>query len=438
MKVHVIGSGYVGLVSGACFASVGNDVVLVDIDKEKIRTLKEGKSPIFEPGLEEMLLANIDAGRLTFSTDTTASVSDADVVFLAVGTPSAEDGSVDLSALMAAAADVARGISNYTLIVTKSTVPVGTSRKLNAWMREHTTVPFDVASNPEFLKEGAAVGDFLNPDRVVVGTDSERALETLRRLYGPFMHREDRLIAMDPTSAELTKYACNAMLATRISLMNELTALCESVGADIRKIQHGVGTDRRIGRDFLYASLGYGGSCFPKDVRALLSMRKDHARPMQLVQATYDVNLRQQRRFFDRISAAFGGDLNGVRVMIWGLAFKARTDDVRESASMTVVKHLLDGGAQVTVHDPKAMDTARALLGDRVTYAADPYLGAQGADLLVIGTEWKDYRMLQLARLAECMKGRLIFDGRNLYDAALFEGSDFTYHSIGRPSVLPS
>ena len=437
MKVHVIGSGYVGLVTGACFASVGNQVTLVDIDEAKIKRLQQGESPIFEPGLEEMLTANIAAGRLTFSTDTTATVGGADIVFLAVGTPSAEDGSVDLSALWAAARDVARGIEEHAVVVTKSTVPVGTARKLKAWMQDHTTVAFDIASNPEFLKEGAAVSDFLNPDRVVVGTDSDRALEALRRLYSPFMHREDRLIAMDPTSAELTKYACNAMLATRISLMNELTGLCESVGADIRKIQHGVGTDKRIGRDFLYASLGYGGSCFPKDVRALMSMGGEHGRPMQLVQATYDVNQEQQRRFFQRIADAFEGDLVGVKVMVWGLAFKARTDDIRESAAMTIVELLLDAGATVTVHDPKALDNARSVLGERVTYAADPYLDATGADALVIATEWKEYRVLQLDHLSSCMHGRRIFDGRNLYDASLFSGSEFTYHSIGRPSVHP-
>jgi UDPglucose 6-dehydrogenase len=435
MRVAVVGSGYVGLVAGACFASVGNDVWLIDIDPHKVELLRQGRSPIFEPGLEELLRQGLANGRLHFTTQTEEGVAGAEAIFLAVGTPSRADGSVDLRYVEAAARAVGRGLTHYAVVVNKSTVPVGTTRRVAAWLAEETTQPFDVASNPEFLKEGAALEDFFRPDRVVLGVTSERARQTLRALYQPFMAREDRILEMDPISAELTKYACNAMLASRVSFMNELSRLAEVYGADIDQIRRGMGSDQRIGPQFLYASLGYGGSCFPKDVRALVAMGQEAHQPMQLIEAVQRVNDEQRERLFRKISAHFGHRLHGVRFAVWGLAFKARTDDVRESAAITIVQRLIGAGAEVTAHDPQALETARALLGDRVSYTASMTASLEGAAALVICTEWQDYRMPDLKLLRHKLSERTIFDGRNLYPLDRFQGSGLRYVSIGRPVI---
>jgi len=435
MRVSVIGSGYVGLVAGACLSNTGNTVTLVDINPEKVAMLERGEIPIFEPGLGEIVSANTKAKRLFFTTDTASAVADAQVVYLAVGTPSAPDGSVDMSQIDSAAAAIGKGLRDYAVLVIKSTVPVGTNQRVHDIVANHTDVDFDVVSNPEFLKEGAAVSDFLKPDRVVLGLDSDRALKVMRHIYAPFMHREDRLLVMDPASAELTKYACNAMLAARISFMNELSRLCDYFHADIGKIRHGMGTDRRIGPDFLYASLGYGGSCFPKDVRALLTMGRMANLPMRMIESTSLVNNEQRERVVRTILRHFGDNVQGRRIAVWGLAFKARTDDTRESAAITVAQRLVGAGASVAVTDPKALETGRDALGDAVDYHEDMYEACRDAEALVIATEWQEYRLPDLDRLGELMKDKVIFDGRNLYKLDFFDGTGFTYISIGRPAV---
>jgi UDPglucose 6-dehydrogenase len=437
MRVSVIGCGYVGLVAGACFADAGNDVVVMDIDEDKIAGLAQGHIPIFEPGLAELVQSSAKAGRLSFTTDTSAAVSEADVVFLAVGTPSAPDGAVDMQYVEAAATAVGKALTRYTVLVNKSTVPVGTQKRVTELVRAVTKQPFDVVSNPEFLKEGAALADFHKPDRVVIGSESPRAIEIMRTLYAPFMRREERLLVMDPASAELTKYACNAMLATRISFMNELARLCDVFGADIHRIRRGMGTDRRIGPDFLYASLGYGGSCFPKDVQALMTMGHVTNQPMRIVTAVHQANVAQREAMFARILHHFGGSLHGKRLGVWGLAFKAKTDDVRDSAAITVVQRLIGAGAEVVVHDPAAIETARVILGTRATYAERMYDAVEGVDALVVCTEWQEYRMPDLARLESTMRGNVIFDGRNLYDIERFRGTGLHYFSIGRPAHIP-
>lgn len=442
MRLTVIGSGYVGLVAGACFSDAGNDVTMVDLVPEKVALLRSGVVPIYEPGLAEIIQANVERGRLSFTTDASSCVPDSDVVVLAVGTPSAPSGGVDLRALDGAARDVAKHLRDYTVVVTKSTVPPGTQRRLTELFRDllaqtDAQVEVDVVANPEFLKEGTAVSDFLSPDRVIIGADSTRAHEVMSRLYAPFMRRERRLLAMDPLSAELTKYACNAMLATRISFMNELSRLCDQLGADVSQIRAGMGTDHRIGPHFLYASLGYGGSCFPKDVQALAHAGAAAGVPLGIVEATQRANAQQREDMVQRILRHFDGTVSGRRFGVWGLAFKARTDDVRESAALHVVSRLCDAGAHVTVHDPKALETARAVLGDRVTYTSDMMEAVDGADALVVCTEWSDYRMPDLAALADRMVGRVVFDGRNLYERDLFIGTEFTYLCVGRPPVRP-
>jgi len=435
MKISVIGAGYVGLVAAGCFADTGNDVSMVDIDASRIDRLRSGKLPIYEPGLLEITVRNAEAGRLTYTTEIGPSVAGADVVILAVGTPSRPDGSVDLSWIDAAAAQVGRALQGYAVVATKSTVPVGTNARISKIIREVSDHPFDYVANPEFLKEGAAVSDFQKPDRVIIGTDSPRARDRMRQLYAPFMRRSDRILFMDATSAELTKYACNAMLATRISFVNELARLCESVGADITSIRRGMGTDHRIGPDFLYPSLGYGGSCFPKDVQALIHMGADNASPMTVVGAVHSANLAQHERMFSRLSDYFGGDLKGRRIGVWGLAFKARTDDVRCSPALAVVRRLLAGGAEVLAHDPEAIETTRAELGDSVTYCERMYDAVSDVDALLICTEWQQYRTPDFDRIRQGMRGAVIFDGRNLYDPDWMTGKGLAYHSIGRATV---
>jgi UDPglucose 6-dehydrogenase len=435
MKISVMGAGYVGLVAAACFADTGNDVSMVDIDERRIARLRSGKLPIFEPGLLEIVLRNAEAGRLTYTTEIGPSVAGAEVVILAVGTPSSPDGSVDMSWIDAVAEQVGRSLEGYTVVATKSTVPVGTSERITRILRSVSDASFDYVANPEFLKEGAALSDFQKPDRVIIGTDSVRAQKLMRQLYAPFMRRNDRLLFMDVTSAELTKYACNAMLATRISFVNELARLCESVGADITAIRRGMGTDPRIGPDFLYPSLGYGGSCFPKDIQALIHMGALNDSPMTVVASVHSANLEQRERMYSRILAHFDGDITGKRIGVWGLAFKARTDDVRHSPAITVVQRLVEAGATVAAHDPEALENARLELGDTVAYCDRMYDALTDADALLICTEWQQYQTPDFERMAAAMAGSVIFDGRNLYNPEWIEGKGLTYYSIGRRTV---
>ena len=438
MKLAVIGSGYVGLVAGACFSDTGNDVTMVDIDPARIDMLNQGQLPIYEPGLGEILRRNAAGGRLTFTSDLPAAVGVAEVVILAVGTPSAPDGRVDMQWMDAAARQVAGAIASYTVIVTKSTVPVGTHKRVSDIIAAGTDVEFDYVSNPEFLKEGAAVGDFMKPDRVILGLSGDRALQVMRHLYSPFMRRGDRILVMDPASAELTKYACNAMLATRISFMNELSQMCDHFGADVTHVRRGMGTDHRIGPDFLYPSLGYGGSCFPKDVQGMIAMGRSANRPVRVVEAVHLANVEQREAMFARIKHYFGSQLGACKIAVWGLAFKARTDDVRESPAITIVQRLVGAGASLAVHDPQAMETAKTILGDKqIEYCPHMYDPLKDADALVVCTEWQEFRTPDFARMAGLMAGDVIFDGRNLYDLEWIANTPFRYYSIGRPAVNP-
>ena len=438
MKLAVIGSGYVGLVAGACFSDTGNDVTMVDIDPARIDMLNQGQLPIYEPGLGEILRRNAAGGRLTFTSDLPAAVGVAEVVILAVGTPSAPDGRVDMQWMDAAARQVAGAITSYTVIVAKSTVPVGTHKRVSDIIAAGTDVEFDYVSNPEFLKEGAAVGDFMKPDRVILGLNSDRALQVMRHLYAPFMRRGDRILVMDPASAELTKYACNAMLATRISFMNELSQMCDYFGADVTHIRRGMGSDHRIGPDFLYPSLGYGGSCFPKDVQGMIAMGRSANRPVRVVEAVHLANIEQREAMFNRIKHYFGSRLGACKIAVWGLAFKARTDDVRESPAITIVQRLVGAGASLAVHDPQAMETAKTILGDKqIEYCPHMYDPLKDADALVVCTEWQEFRTPDFARMADLMAGDVIFDGRNLYDLEWIANTPFRYYSVGRPAVNP-
>jgi len=437
MRLSVIGSGYVGLVLGTCFSDTGNQVTVVDIDAEKVAMLNRGELPIFEPNLQEIVTRNAQEGRLTFTTDLPAAVRDAEVVFLAVGTPSADDGTVDMRAIDTAARQVGEAIVDYTVIATKSTVPVGTHQRLTDIIRSVTDVPFDYVANPEFLKEGAAVNDFMKPERVIVGVTSDRALGVLRRLYAPFMRRSNRLLVMDPASAELTKYACNAMLATRVTFMNEVARLCDRVGANVDNVRRGMGTDHRIGPDFLFPSLGYGGSCFPKDVKALVSMGRMTNHPLRIIEAV-DLANREQREFmFEKIRSHFDGRLQDKTFAVWGLAFKAGTDDIRESPSLTIIQRLVGAGASVSAHDPKAASNARDALGDKqIAYCDDMYETLPGAAALVVCTEWSQYRTPDFGRIASLLATPVIFDGRNLYDLAWMADAGLAYYSVGRPPVV--
>ncbi len=432
MKVTVVGTGYVGLVVGACLAETGNDVVCADTDAAKIAGLKDNRVPIYEPGLEALVSRNQREGRLAFATDVGAAVRHADIVFIAVGTPPDEDGSADLRHVLDVARTIGQHMDRTKIVATKSTVPVGTAQRVRAEISRHTTVPFHVCANPEFLKEGAAVDDFMKPDRVIVGVDSEDAKPTLEELYAPFVRTGNPLLFMDVASAEMTKYAANAMLATRISFMNEIAALCEAVGADVSLVRHGVGSDRRIGSAFLFPGPGYGGSCFPKDVLALLRTSAERGVSLDVLAAVDATNGRQKRLLFEKLNRHFDGSLAGRVVAVWGLAFKAETDDVRESPALVLVEALLAAGAVVRAHDPAAMDRARAQLGDRVHYASHAYDAIEGAEALAIVTEWREYRNPDFARMGQLMKRPLIVDGRNLYDPAKLERLGFTYDSIGR------
>jgi UDPglucose 6-dehydrogenase len=432
MRIAVIGTGYVGLVAGTCFAESGNTVTCVDIDEKKIRRLKDGDVPIYEPGLEELLRRNLADGRLKFTTSYAEAIPGAEVAFIAVGTPSGEDGSADLKYVLEAARAIARHMNGYLVVVDKSTVPVGTAKKVEQAMREETRHPFDVVSNPEFLKEGAAIDDFLKPDRVVIGSESPRAREVMEVLYAPFVRTGNPIIHMDRVSAELTKYAANAMLATRISFMNEIANICSLVGASVDQVRKGIGTDARIGSRFLFAGLGYGGSCFPKDVKAVVHTSSELGYDFRILQAVEQVNERQKRLLFERIHQHFGGKLAGKRFAIWGLSFKPNTDDMREAPALVVVQALLEAGARVRVYDPEAMQECRTHhFKDRIEYAANPMDAIQGAHGLVLITEWNEFRNPNFDEVKLALAEPVIFDGRNIYPRRVLERLGFTYYGIG-------
>lgn len=436
MKIAIVGTGYVGLVSGACFAEMGIDVTCVDIDQAKIERLRAGDIPIYEPGLDELVLRNSQEGRLHFTTRLADCLDGVEAVFSAVGTPPDEDGSADLRYVLEVAREVGRHMQHYLVVVTKSTVPVGTAHKVEAAIREELTkrgvdIPFDVASNPEFLKEGSAIKDFMSPDRVVVGVESEKARELMTRLYAPFMLNNFRVIFTDVPSAEMIKYAANSMLATRISFMNDIANLCELVGADVNQVRKGIGSDTRIGSKFLYPGCGYGGSCFPKDVKALVQTAEQNGYDMRVLKAVEEVNERQKSVLFEKLRRHYG-DLQGKTIALWGLAFKAETDDMREATSLVTIGHLLEAGCTVRVFDPAAMDEARRRLGDAVIYASDIYDAAKGADALLLLTEWKQFRLPSWARVHDLMRNPIVFDGRNIYDPAEMRKNGFEYYSIGR------
>lgn len=432
MKVTVVGTGYVGLVVGACLAETGNDVICGDVDAKKIEGLNQDILPIYEPGLEEYVHRNRVAGRLTFTTDIPAAIAAADVIFIAVGTPPDEDGSADLKHVLAVADQIGKHAAREVVVVTKSTVPVGTAEKVAEAIRPQAKVPFHMCSNPEFLKEGAAVDDFMKPDRVVVGIESDIARERMGELYAPFVRTGKPIIFMDIPSAEMTKYAANAMLATRISFMNEIANLCERVGANVDLVRKGIGSDARIGPAFLFPGPGYGGSCFPKDVKALMRTSEERGAPMGVLQAVEAANERQKHRLFEKVNAAFGGALRGKRIALWGLAFKANTDDMRESPALVLIDELLAAGATVVAHDPAAMHETQRRIGDRITYAESNYAAAESADALVIVTDWNEYRFPDFARVKAALKTPVLIDGRNLYDPAKMQALGFTYRSIGR------
>lgn len=437
MKIAIVGTGYVGLVSGACFSEMGIDVTCVDIDERKISKLLNGEIPIYEPGLEELVKRNVEAGRLHFTTDLTTCLDDVEVVFSAVGTPPDEDGSADLKYVLEVARTFGRNIKKYTILVTKSTVPVGTAKKVKAAILEELekrgeNVDFEVASNPEFLKEGAAIKDFMSPDRVVVGVESERAQKVMTKLYRPFLMNNFRVYFMDVPSAEMTKYAANAMLATRISFMNDIANLCELVGANVDNVRKGIGTDDRIGKRFLYAGCGYGGSCFPKDVKALVHTGLENGYHLRVIEAVEEVNERQKYVVFNKLRKAFDGNLKGKRIAIWGLAFKPETDDMREAPALVIIDELLKAGAEVIVYDPIAMDECRRRIGDVVAYAKDMYEAVIDADAIALVTEWKLFRMPSWAIIHKAMKGNVIVDGRNIYDGEELKEMGFIYSRIGQ------
>lgn len=436
MKIAIVGTGYVGLVSGTCFAEMGADVTCIDVDKSKIEKLRSGQIPIYEPGLEEMVSRNVADGRLHFSTDLGECLDQVEIVFSAVGTPPDEDGSADLRYVLEVAREFGRKINRYTLLVTKSTVPVGTAQRVKEAVAEELAargaqVEFDVASNPEFLKEGDAIDDFMKPDRVVVGVESERAKRLMERLYKPFMMNNYRMIFTDVASAEMIKYAANSMLATRISFMNDIANLCEIVGADVNMVRKGIGADARIGSKFLYPGCGYGGSCFPKDVKALIRTAEQKGYRMQVLEAVEAVNERQKGILFEKFEREFDGELAGRCVAMWGLSFKPETDDMREAPSLVLIERLLAAGCRVRVFDPIAMDEARRRLGDSVEYCKSKYEALEGVDALMIVTEWKQFRLPNWGRVAEAMKGGVVIDGRNIYDRREVEAAGLKYLRIG-------
>jgi UDPglucose 6-dehydrogenase len=435
MKIAVIGTGYVGLVTGACFADSGNDVTCVDIDQQKIEHLQRGDIPIYEPGLEEMVRHNQAAERLQFTTDFAKAITSAEIVYLAVGTPQSDDGAASLKALWSAVDDIAPHLEPTAIVVTKSTVPVRTCANIAARLRELTGRECDVASNPEFLKEGSAIEDFIKPDRVVVGVSRPEVADVLRRLYKPFLRTEKPFLVMSPESAELTKYVANALLSTKISFINEMANLCERMGGDINDVRRGIGHDSRIGFAFLFPGVGYGGSCFPKDVRALAKMAEEVGIEPRVLRAVDNVNEAQKRIAIEKIEAHFGGDLRGKTIAVWGLAFKPRTDDIREAPALVLIDWLLKQGAHVRVHDPEAMMNVQADYGDRLGYASKPMQALDGADALAIMTEWGDYQRPEFEEMKKRMRAAVVFDGRNLYEPDFMSSLGFVYFSIGRPTL---
>jgi UDPglucose 6-dehydrogenase len=431
MKITIVGTGYVGLVAGACFAESGNDVVCVDKDEAKIRLLRRGRMPIYEPGLEEIVKRNRQENRLTFTTVLTKAVRDSSIVFIAVGTPQGEDGSADLQHVLGVAREIARAMNGYKVIVNKSTVPVGTSLKVREVVRRETTHPFSVVSNPEFLKQGAAIEDFMKPDRVVIGAEDPRGAELMLDLYQPFTRTGAPIMVMDCASAELTKYAANAMLAARISFMNEVANVCELVGADVDQVRRAIGADRRIGPSFLFPGVGYGGSCFPKDVQAMIHFAAEKSYDFRILQAVDEVNRRQKTRLFAKMQAHFGA-LKGKTIGVWGLAFKPKTDDMREAPVIPLIQALVEAGAKVQAYDPEAQKVARSIFGSRIAYAPSAYDALKGADALGIVTEWNEFRRPDFVRMRKLMRAPVIFDGRNLYTPSEMKTNGFTYYSIGR------
>ncbi len=437
MKIAVIGTGYVGLVTGTCFAETGVNVVCVDKDLDKIKMMQSGKVPIYEPGLEPMMVNNIEKGRLSFTDSIREAVSGAEVIFIAVGTPPDEDGSADLKHVLGVASEIGSLLDHYVVVATKSTVPVGTAEKIrltinNRLAERKQDVQFDVASNPEFLKEGSAVEDFLKPQRIIVGIDSEKAGDLMKKLYMPFLLNNRTVIFMDIPSAELTKYAANAMLATRISFINEIANLCELLGADVNSVRKGIGSDPRIGNRFLYPGIGYGGSCFPKDVKAILKTASDMGYDLKVIAAVEKANEHQKNVIFNKISRHFKNDLKGKVIGVWGLSFKPKTDDIRESSAVYLVKKLTGAGVKVRVYDPAAMEETRKQLGDSVYYAENPYDAIEEVDALALMTEWAEFHLPDLGRMAELMRNKTIFDGRNIYDPEEMRRNGFVYYGIGR------
>jgi UDPglucose 6-dehydrogenase len=432
MKIAVVGTGYVGLVTGTCFAETGNRVTCVDIDPNKINKLAAGEITIYEPGLEKIFLRNLREGRLQFTTELQEGIADAEIIFLALPTPPGEDGSADLRYVLGVAADLGKLLTDYKVIVDKSTVPVGTAEKVQAAIAAHYAGEFDVVSNPEFLREGVAVDDFMKPDRVVIGTQSERARKVMNDLYAPFVRQGNPIIFMDEKSAELTKYAANSFLATKISFMNEIAQLCERMGADVDMVRRGIGSDDRIGKRFLFPGIGYGGSCFPKDVQALIRSAEDVQYNFSILQAVEAVNERQKKHLLPKIRNHFKGNLTGVRLALWGLAFKPNTDDIREAPALQLIEALTAEGAIIVAYDPEAMGNVKKLVGDQIQYAANPYDALAGADALIIATEWSEFRTPDFDRIGETLQHKVIFDGRNLFDVKQMKALGYHYESIGR------
>ena len=435
MKIAVVGTGYVGLVTGTCFAETGNTVTCVDIDKEKVNRLQSGKITIYEPGLEQLFDRNIKQERLFFTTDLKEGIKDAKVIFLALPTPPGEDGSADLQYILRVSENLGPLLTDYTVIIDKSTVPVGTADKVRNKIAANAKVEFDVVSNPEFLREGVAVEDFMKPDRVVIGTTSPRARKVIETLYAPFVRQGNPLIFMDERSAELTKYAANSFLATKITFMNEIANLCELLGADVDSVRKGVGTDSRIGKRFLFPGIGYGGSCFPKDVQALAKSSKDVSYDFRILNAVMDVNADQKTKLISRIKEYFKENLKGKTIAVWGLSFKPHTDDVREAPALYNIEELLHAGAVIKAHDPEAMENIRKIMGDKIQYCATPYEAAENADAIFIATEWPEFRTPDFEKLSSIVKNKVIFDGRNLYELDLMRELGYAYYSIGREVV---
>jgi len=437
MKIAVIGTGYVGLVTGTCLAETGNDVICVDINESKVKKMQNGEVPIYEPGLDLLFHRNIAQGRLTFTTNLGDAVKDAQIIFMALPTPPGGDGAADLSYILGAAKDISKLITDYKVIVNKSTVPVGTADKVTAVFREHTSIEVDVVSNPEFLREGVAVDDFMKPDRVVLGTKSERAKKLMAELYGPYVRQGNPILFMDERSSELTKYAANSFLATKITFMNEVANLCELVGADVDAVRKGIGSDERIGKRFLFPGIGYGGSCFPKDVQALVKSSDDSKYDFQILKSVMEVNERQKTILVDKVLKYYKNDIKGKHFALWGLAFKPETDDIREAPALYIINALIENGATVTVFDPEAMENVKGMIGDQVKYAKNQYEALENADALLIATEWSVFRNPDFEKIDTVLKNKVIFDGRNLYDLQKMIDLGYYYNSIGRKLLTP-